>query len=384
MKKILQTISKYFVYLCTGCVPKDSKMIFLRSFFPYRDNMQALLECILSGENTQQYKIVCSGFGFENYTDNNIQRVPLHNIKSFYYYCRAKYVFTDNGAFLNTPAIKNQIKVNVFHGMPLKKIGNYCLDGVEIPPKKAFTYSLATSFFFVPIIAEAFGNSEDEIIIAGEPRTDYFFNKNFELKMKFGIKKQNDEKLLVWMPTYRQSKYTNLLEGEKYEWGIPFLNLDTIQILNSFLEENKMKLIIKMHNLQKLSITSSYSKIVIMYSDDFTQAQIPQYALLKEADALITDYSSVFIDYLLLKRPIFFAYDDLGIYKESRGFIFDNIEELFPGPISKNFWELIKNLTLYASGKDYYSEIRKEYNEKFNAYQDGKSAYRILHAVGIL
>ena len=68
------------------------------------------------------------------------------------------------------------------------------------------------------------------------------------------------------------------------------------------------------------------------------------YVLLRNADALITDYSSAYFDYMLLNRPIAFTVEDIEEYRKKRGFVFDNpfeympVRRLIPMKIWKNMW----------------------------------------------
>ena len=57
------------------------------------------------------------------------------------------------------------------------------------------------------------------------------------------------------------------------------------------------------------------------------------YQLVGSTDLLISDVSSVVIDYLLLDQPILCVSTDFEAYKKNRGFYFEAIEEWLPGPV---------------------------------------------------
>ena len=88
--------------------------------------------------------------------------------------------------------------------------------------------------------------------------------------------------------------------------------------------------------------------------------------ILNKADALISDYSSVAVDYLLLDRPIGFAVDDLDRYSKARGFIFDDVEEWLPGAILKNEEDIVEFIKDVACNKDVESVRRNKLKKLFH------------------
>ena len=94
---------------------------------------------------------------------------------------------------------------------------------------------------------------------------------------------------------------------------------------------------------------------------------------------LITDYSSVFFDYAILKRPIIFYMYDLEAYRDDiRGFYID-LEEL-PGPIIQEDKDLIESIRT-IDGSEFYNETYKKFNDKFTYLDDGKVSSRVIERV---
>ena len=87
---------------------------------------------------------------------------------------------------------------------------------------------------------------------------------------------------------------------------------------------------------------------------------IQLYEILPVFDALITDYSSVAIDYLLIDKPIGFTLDDFEEYRKSRGFVFNDPREYMPGEHIYVLDDLIKFISNVANGKDEYKDKRDE------------------------
>ena len=107
----------------------------------------------------------------------------------------------------------------------------------------------------------------------------------------------------------------------------------------------------------------------------------PLYPLVGRADALLTDYSSVYIDYLLLDRPIGFVTDDWDAYRNSRGFVFDDPRAVMPGPFLTDYAELTTFLSDVASGNDPFQDRRRTLADRFHTYADGQSCERVLRAI---
>ena len=102
--------------------------------------------------------------------------------------------------------------------------------------------------------------------------------------------------------------------------------------------------------------------------------------MLLECDILLTDYSSVYFDFLLLDRPIIYIPYDLEEYKRERGLLYD-FDEVTCGDktlTQKQFIESIKN-NLENPAKDELK--RKEITERFHLYNDGKASERLFNFI---
>ena len=92
----------------------------------------------------------------------------------------------------------------------------------------------------------------------------------------------------------------------------------------------------------------------------------------------LTDYSSIYFDYLLLDRPIAFLIDDIAQYQQNRGFTVENALDLMPGEKIRTVSELNGFLDRLAKGEDRFQEDRQRVNRRVNRWQDGESAKRFL------
>lgn len=101
------------------------------------------------------------------------------------------------------------------------------------------------------------------------------------------------------------------------------------------------------------------------------------YNLLGAADALITDYSSVYYDYLLTGRPIGLTVDDFEEYKQNRGFVFDEPEKILTGTRMETVEDLNAFVDAVADGIDPFREEHARINGLVNEYRDDRSAERV-------
>ena len=96
------------------------------------------------------------------------------------------------------------------------------------------------------------------------------------------------------------------------------------------------------------------------------------------SDLLITDYSSVFFDYSVLKRPIIFYMYDLEDYKHNLRDFYIDLKEL-PGPIVEKEKDLIKAI---EKSKDFKVDAKyKKFNDRFTYLEDGEASKRVVNKI---
>ena len=105
--------------------------------------------------------------------------------------------------------------------------------------------------------------------------------------------------------------------------------------------------------------------------------------MLGYADALISDYSSVAVDYTLLDRPIAFTLDDYDVYGNSRGFNWPNVRDYLPGEELFAFDDFLRFVNDVATGKDRSHEKRQRLRQAFHSFFDDKSSERVVEALRI-
>ncbi|EMF0443807.1 CDP-glycerol glycerophosphotransferase family protein [Enterococcus faecium] len=363
MFKLLNLFNKLF--------PKKKNRIVLYSNLGFRDNVKAIYDYLIDKNLQEKYEIVCVSNDF--YSEKKITGVKyISPVVGVFFFLTSKYFFYCFGKYPIKPS-KSQIVVNLWHGMPLKKIGNMEHQN-QNKDYNFFSYIIASSDFFVDYMMKGFNASKEQVIVAGNPRNDDFFRIDSNLK---------NEKVVVWMPTFR--------DGGDVQNGSSTLifkmSTDEWRQLDLFLSKINYKLDLKLHPLETTRIDTNFivklKNISLLDDSMLSSRNISLYQYLATTVALITDYSSVFLDYLLLNKPVAFVHDDYSAYKENRGFIDNNIENLFVGEKIFNFSDLVSFFDKLSNEFDDYKIHREKLNEVVNYYKIDFSKI-ILEKVGIL
>ncbi|MGN8168121.1 CDP-glycerol glycerophosphotransferase family protein [Lactiplantibacillus plantarum] len=371
MRKLIlicvQNVLSPFLTILNRLMPKNNSRIVLYSNLGFRDNIEALYSFLIQNGYNENYELVCVSNDFYDKGKFNYKNVKICSpIIGLWFFLTSKYFFYCFGKYPIYPSEKQKV-VNLFHGMPIKKIGNMQLQNSNIK-YDYFTYTIAYSAFFLPYIEKSFGVDARKVLLTGSPRLDIMMNAR-------RVKKIDAQKIVVWMPTYRDDDSNPLTIDE--EFNLNKLN-DLLNIIN-------ILLIIKPHPLDKFS-NKNYSNLSnIKYVNDrnLMDRGIELYDLLGKSDALITDYSSVSIDYLLTDRPMAYVLVDQNGYAENRGFNF-SIDEVVAGKIILSTNDFIRFLSDLANGKDEMKEQRSKVRNKiFDLKHTENNSERILKFVGI-
>ena len=155
--------------------------------------------------------------------------------------------------------------------------------------------------------------------------------------------------------------------------------------MNILLGTLDIVLIIKLHPFQAREKIGKLNmkNIILLDNGQIAEKDIQINQLLGQADALVSDYSSAAVDYMLLDRPIAFTLDDVEEYEQSRGFVFENIREWLPGMELYSFEDLCRFVRDVSEGCDALKEKRQNLLMKMHRYHDGSSCKRIVDKLKI-
>ena len=115
-----------------------------------------------------------------------------------------------------------------------------------------------------------------------------------------------------------------------------------------------------------------------MYNESFTEQNLYMYEIFKYVDAMISDFSSVTVDYLVLNRPVIYLDNISEDYREERGTVLeDNYHVLMPGTKVKTFYELLSAITNNLNN-DVEKDLRNQNMPLIHKYLDGNTCERIF------
>lgn len=365
----------------------ENIILFFTNIPGFNDNNRALYEYLISNHYNDKYKIVISipDYRVKKFKITNV--IFVSPIVGLLYFLVAKYCFFDGGTYKVKPS-NNQCVVSLWHGTPLKKIGRNVEKSLRIDRYNDFTKIVCTSDNLIHIFSESFECKKNDVLVLGYPRNDNLFDKNDYINL-FGLNKSNYKKSIIWMPTFRKSingRYNTNTGQFDNRWFPLFENEQEMDQLNVKLKEIECLLFIKLHPLaiQNSYEYFSYSNLLVVNNEIMNKVDIQNYKLLSNFDALITDYSSVYFDYLLLDRPVAFVVNDIKNYRNQRGFTFENPIDLMPGDFITNKNNFYSFLDSVIAETDNYRKSRHDVNDFINTYKDNNSSYRILNYCGIM
>ena len=278
---------------------------------------------------------------------------------------------------------KKHLNLQLWHGCSTKKSGIMEFkeeQGFEILWERV-DYIMSYSETYTTYLNAQMLSSPWKYIVTGAPRNDFLFKTNgmSNLTKIFG-NKINGEKLIFFLPTYRNYYGRNL--GNKNIENIFGFQKFISEEFDKFLESNQIKIIYKPHPheeevLLKDFDNNSLNNLLILKNSDLGLNEIDLYEIINASDILITDYSSIFYDYLLLDKPIIFTPVDVTEYRKSRGFLVESFEIWAPGPLVYDQTSLQGEIKKSLNDESYYKEKRDWMKNHHHRYKDGEASNRL-------
>lgn len=296
----------------------------------------------------------------------NVECVYRHSKIGRYYRKTAKYMISCNDFLANVRDGQYSLFLN--HGTALKTTSKYYV----LP--ETITQVLAASDEANNLTSRYFKYDKSKSIVLGFPRNDAFALPPRDLKTIFG----SYRKFIVWYPTFRQRKGGF---GSACENALPLIyNEQAAKSLNASLTEKNTLLVIKPHFAQDISRINKMNLSHIHFIDDhfFPENKISSYEFLNSCDALITDYSSVYYDYLLADKPIAVVWEDIQEYLKFPGLI-DNYEYYLSGAEKIfNLDDFVLFINHVSQEIDSLKETRNQLKTLMNYASDGKNTARVV------
>ena len=258
---------------------------------------------------------------------SRLRVVPKRSVAGLLAFLTARLTFFTHGLYLSPAPPARKPVVNLWHGdgpkAPLR-------DRRTTPPRATVLVSgtrrfgeIKARFLHVPL---------DDLLGVGNPRQDQLTRPVDDAALRtLGLDPARP--FVAYLPTFRSS----VTVGSRVGWqdtaasAAAYSSRDMLAGLVAGAREAGVQVLVKPHPLDAESYAAPGA--VQVTSGQLDAAGVPLYALLGRSVALVTDYSSVWTDYLTLDRPIGFVLHDLDDYvRGSRGLNVTDLGELLPGP----------------------------------------------------
>lgn len=298
------------------------------------------------------------------------------------------FIFDSFSKDINFWLSRGSKKINLWSGVPLKKFereidspkSRYYRLFHGLPFERCFLSALmpwhairpdlliASSPTTQEITCRAFDVAPENVVITGYPRNDILNadansadRDSADWPEAFRNAVENRRKIFLFLPTYRDSDSDYM----KIEW----------LALNELMKRENAIFFYKYHPDDKGGFSGQFECVM----------ELPQssdiYSFLPYADALISDYSSIIFDFMLVNRPIVYFVPDIEEFvAHSRSLNFWP-EDVAAGPVCKTSDELLSALGDIAADVPASAE-QLEKSEKvrvqFNVYNDGHASQRVL------
>lgn len=363
---------RIFYHIMASITPKDgTRVLFMTETKDYLwGNLKYINDRIIERGLDKQFKL---SYSCRKAVGNN--KSALSWIKTVYLVAKQDYIFIDDyapifGFFKLNP--KTEL-IQVWHaGEGFKSVGysRFGKDGSPFPSEschKAYTYALTGSKNLVKVYEEVFGIEKNAFLPIGMARLDDFLDENKMENFKNDFYNQypqlKNRKIVLFAPTFRGT-------GQK----TAYYDYDKIDLKKIYeFCGDEWAFIIKMHPFVKepIDIPEEYKDRIF----DFASYQNIN-DLYYVTDVLVTDYSSNYYEYALLKKPVLFYTYDREFYELTRG-VHRDVKSHAPGKVCDTFEELMEAL---EHGDFEKEKIDKFVEDNFGEY-DGHAADRAIDII---
>ena len=377
MKNLFYGIYAFMFNIFCFLPMKKNKVSFLSPHNEsFNDSLGAVLNEVIMRDEFKICKISCKDLQIDK---SSVRNLIISILKAARFFTvKAYHLATSHFVFMNVdfmPMAKLNFKreaviTQLWHAEgAFKRFGMHIeqpeeIRNLEIQGNNKLSYVVCSSQGVADIYSEAFGVPRYKVLPLGAPRIDDFFKKVNIERLRADFDKEFPEckgkKLVLYAPTFRDDR-----EDDKHL-------LDTLDI-SAFNERfgDEYRLLVRLHpqvrtgeaDLSGATDVGDYKKLN---------------NLIRLADVMITDYSSICMDFAFLEKPIYFYAFDLEKYVSDRSF-YEDYESYVPGPVARDFQTLLNLLNNNVA----QSYQRRMYDFKFYNFgeQDGNASKRVVDRI---
>lgn len=310
---------------------------------------------------------------------SNVSFVGKNSSAYFDAITSAKYIINNNTMPFYFTKKDGQIYVNTWHGIPLKTLG------YDIPDGKYTSRNMTRNFlmsdyiispcrFTTKMFKESYkleGLYSGNMTECGYPRNDLIFDTDRDYITKklsaHGTYVNSEKKIILYAPTWKGTSF------DRAENDIARYD-EFCDYLSEHIDTDKYQILIKPHPMV-YKLLSDEDKS----SGKYVSQCIDTDELLSITDILVSDYSSIFFDFLLTDRPIIFYIPDVDSYREYRGVYF-GLEEL-PGPYSCDMGDIAAWINDAESVRERYAGVYNKMKSWACEFDDGRVSQKVIDAV---
>jgi hypothetical protein len=307
-----------------------------------------------------------------------VRVVRKDSLPAYLAYLTARYIFFTHGLFGSPTPPPHKVFVNMWHG-----------DGPKLSKGFAHvrsTYAVAGTRQWGDQRSIYFGVKPEAVLVTGHPRIDQFQRPpDASALRRLGL--DPDKPFVLWMPTYRSSLYggrrlASLRGSDASELTKQESVVELGREMARIAEQLGVTVAMKPHPLD----VDQYAELglPVIDSEDLRREHLTVYQLMGASAGLITDYSSVWTDYLALDRPIGFYCPDLEEYEDRRGLNVSNYLGLIPGPRLVSPDDVTSFLTECRDQSGESRALRARSAELIGAVTQSGATDRLLDAVGVV
>lgn len=364
-------------------IPKNRKLILFSAWFgeKYADSSKFEFEYLLENSDYDVYWVATKKSLYDELKYRNIPVLYSKSVKGWWMQSRAiMLVSSVQQSDFNPFLYRNCIFLDLDHGFALKEVGfaipsadKRWISYQKLLRKGIKFWMSAPTEWSMEKIRLCYDIPAENIVRCNKPRTDVIFDKNLWSGLNNNIAQiKKGRKAIVWMPTHRSCG----------DVKIEMSKLVDFDKLQKICEQNNCVFIIKKHfyHKQETEPLDKYANIFDVTNDDVDSSVI-----LAQADALVSDYSASYIEYLALDRPIIlYAYDKEEFLAKERG-LFIQLEDNTAGEVVEkqdDFLNSIKRIcndwydTSYAEGRKFARSLY--FNDDVNPGEYRKSVKDII------
>jgi len=354
-------------------------------------NSYALWKYIVENTSNETAWIIKNIDYLKNLRERNVRCELYDTLGARKLLDEADYIITNSYTFIQVPKKENQIMVNLWHGSGIKAHDFYNHDINPEHARKLNNFFEKVDLMCVHSLDDRFKLAAqlnyklNQCYVTGQARLDCVKKSDGIEKLKkiYGEKIEKFDKFIFFAPSFRANMSSH--SGTIFSENIFRLDDYNDEKLSSVLKKNNAALIYKLHPIEQTAFAGRKFEMnencfelkdsMLFYND------IRYDEILNAFDIMMSDYSSIAYDYLLLNRPIVYLIPDYNEYKSTKGFVFHNIDLFMPGAKAFNFEQMIDAIEeSFESPNKYKNERENVLAQRFD-YVDDEAAKRCYETI---